>query len=418
MTVTRKWVGEVALAKLLEDMPAFAGLALWLRHVERPGLETLAATDGINVFYGPGFAKLSLKEQMTVMAHEVLHAALQHPLRGARFHKWSTTPVDHSLLNIAADALVNEALSALRWVSFPDGGVRLAALMKTAQANFLRSGRMPAEGGIFEKPASHWSMESLYLFLADSRSPAGKPFQQGGLDLMFAENPDQAETGVGGNDAADRGPAEGVNERRTQEWNKRLSRLAIGRKGADILRALQGDLPRSTTPWDVLMRRLVMHALQPNNEPTWLRPSRRGLLEPGLRKTKPAPRLAVCVDTSGSIDESILRRFGAEMRAIAGQTGAEMTVIVCDAAVTEVHKPRQGADPLIGVKMRGGGGTDFRPAFARAAQDKPDALVFLTDLMGTFPERPVSWPVFWAVPVASNTDPTAPFGRVIPILEG
>jgi predicted metal-dependent peptidase len=61
----------------------------------------------------------------------------------------------------------------------------------------------------------------------------------------------------------------------------------------------------------------------------------------------------------------------------------------------------------------GGGGTDFAPVFEYVEQQglAPQALVFLTDLYGPFPEREPHYPVIWV----STSSQVAPFGETIPV---
>jgi predicted metal-dependent peptidase len=120
------------------------------------------------------------------------------------------------------------------------------------------------------------------------------------------------------------------------------------------------------------------------------------------------------VDTSGSIDESLLRRFAAEVAAVLVQTEPLLRLIVCDADVHQVHdfSGREGAKLLRGFKFKGGGGTDFRPAIAEAAQWKPDLLIYLTDLQGDAGAEP-AFPVLWAVPEGKAS---APWGKVVELI--
>ena len=48
-------------------------------------------------------------------------------------------------------------------------------------------------------------------------------------------------------------------------------------------------------------------------------------------------RIALAVDTSGSIDESILRRFAAEVAAALAQSEPLLCLIVYDAGVHQIH---------------------------------------------------------------------------------
>ena len=102
-------------------------------------------------------------------------------------------------------------------------------------------------------------------------------------------------------------------------------------------------------------------------------------------------RIALAVDTSGSIDESILRRFVAEVASVLEKAEPLLRLIVCDADVHQVQdfSGREGAKLLRGFDFNGGGGTDFKPAIAEAAMWKPDLLDYLTDLQGDAGTEPV-----------------------------
>jgi len=88
-------------------------------------------------------------------------------------------------------------------------------------------------------------------------------------------------------------------------------------------------------------------------------------------------------------------------------------VLAVDADVQSVAQYRS-EDLPIHVDCKGGGGTDFRPAFRWVAENgiEPAALIYLTDLCGMFPDSDPGYPVLWV-----STDPTgaAPFGDVVPI---
>ena len=61
----------------------------------------------------------------------------------------------------------------------------------------------------------------------------------------------------------------------------------------------------------------------------------------------------------------------------------------------------------------GGGGTEFGPCFDWLDEHgiRPQTLVFLTDLYGSFPPSAPAYPVLWA----STGSQKAPFGAVIPM---
>ena len=112
---------------------------------------------------------------------------------------------------------------------------------------------------------------------------------------------------------------------------------------------------------------------------------------------------ARAVDTSGSIDDVLLGQFLGEMKAIMSLSGMLAYVISCDAAVHQVVLPGDNIPKLIG-----GGGTDFRPALSKAEELAVDAVVYLTDAQGTFPQD-CNLPVLWALTQKAEV----PFGKSI-----
>jgi predicted metal-dependent peptidase len=85
--------------------------------------------------------------------------------------------------------------------------------------------------------------------------------------------------------------------------------------------------------------------------------------------------------------------------------------VYCDAAVQSVQEFR--ASEAVRLEPKGGGGTDFRPAFEWVAKNdvSPVCLIYLTDLCcDSFPETP-EYPVLWV----TDSRRTAPFGETVRI---
>ncbi len=182
-------------------------------------------------------------------------------------------------------------------------------------------------------------------------------------------------------------------------------------------------------PWEPVLARAVRRAAGWTSgrvEPTWSRPSRRassvpGVLMPGMRR--PLPKVAMVVDTSGSVDDVLLGRALGEVDGVLrglGVPGAAVAVYACDAAVGAVTRVRRAAD----AGLVGGGGTDLRVgiAAATAARPRPDLVVVLTDGHTPWPTAP---PPGTAVVVAvlSRTGrpfpPTPPWAtRIECVLDG
>jgi hypothetical protein len=313
---------------------------------------------------------------------------------------------DERLYTLACDAIINTALEGAHGISPPAGSVTIKDLLKPLGQWDERD--QPAEA------VRRFSSEALYHLLAKN------------ADLINLRALDP--TGFAGGDltptsrgAKTEGAAQSGDEIRA--W---ASRLKAARSSlAGVLNRLTGEMPKVNTPWELILRSLLFRYARRKRRPDPSRPTRRWLaLEGELREREGVNlaferattsgrtgRIALAVDTSGSIDESLLRRFAAEVAAVLNQTEPLLRLIICDAEVRQIHdfSGREGAEALRGFQFRGGGGTDFRPAIAEAAKWKPDLLIYLTDLEGPAGDEP-AFPVLWAVPEDKSG---APWGRIV-----
>lgn len=125
-------------------------------------------------------------------------------------------------------------------------------------------------------------------------------------------------------------------------------------------------------------------------------------------------RIVLAVDTSGSC-LSYLPQFGAEMAALVKQLRpTELIVLYCDTEV--VHVDRFKPTDKITFDAHGGGGTSFHAPFKWVVDNKitdVDAFVYLTDLYGSYPDRPPRFPVLWAV--TEDSREKAAWGRQVPV---
>src|SRR4030095_12640734 len=192
---------------------------------------------------------------------------------------------------------------------------------------------------------------------------------------------------------------------------------AQGALGGDTARAI-GQAIKPSVDWRSLLRKYVQEVVR--SDYLWTRPSVRyvqhGIYLPVVPASACGP-IAVCVDTSGSIDDVLLAQFGKEIDTICSEVQpAHVDVIYCDAQVNRTERFDRG-EPIT-LQACGGGGTDFRPAFEQAdSLDVPPAvLIYLTDLMGSFPEVPPAYPVIWASygTHAAEYGYVPTFGEVIP----
>jgi len=96
-------------------------------------------------------------------------------------------------------------------------------------------------------------------------------------------------------------------------------------------------------------------------------------------------KIAVAIDTSGSMGEKELQFVFSEIFNILKLVKFEMTVIECDTMIQRTYKAK--AINEIDTKVAGRGGTSFTPVFKYLKEevrgsDKPDLLIYFTDGYG------------------------------------
>ncbi|MGA2928250.1 MAG: VWA-like domain-containing protein [Solirubrobacteraceae bacterium] len=116
---------------------------------------------------------------------------------------------------------------------------------------------------------------------------------------------------------------------------------------------------------------------------TYRRPSRRAsavpdVVLPSLRQ--PLPQVALVIDTSGSMSDSMLGQALGEVTGVLRSLGVarrNLRVIACDARAHRMQRVRD----LRAIRLEGGGGTDMGAGIdaAAALRPRPDLIIVLTD---------------------------------------
>ena len=395
-----------ALSHLGEVDAALAVLALWCRH--RDGTGT-TQTAGDVITYGPAFDLLGLPEQIGLVAHHVLHVALQHSARQSGLAERLGESFDTSLFGLAADGIINETL-ILAGHAIPRPAVTLTGLLSEAG--------LPAQSAV--GALEEWDASRLAMALHRDAKRAQRLRDWGktkGFEVDLATGEPENE-GKG---------------QSTSDWRNHVMRaFEAGRKagtGIGRLGAVLADLAPETVPWEILLRGLLALALTERPRASWRRPSgswvarmadaeHRGgpvpVFEPGRQRLDYQPRIVIGLDTSSSIDARTLQLFTAEAEAIVRRTGAEAHFLAFDETVfTQMRLDQNGWRQLRDLPLRTGGGTDFHDLFEKASKIRPSIAVILTDLDAPLPPAP-PFPILWAVP---HTVPDPPYGRVIGIFD-
>ncbi len=392
-----------ARTALLLDHPFFGALLLRLRLTECAAIETMA-TNGVVLFYNPSFLDgLSDRELVGVLAHEVMHPAMQHHTRrgGRKPRLW----------NIACDHAINPILTAGQ-LTLPDGALNDPKFADmNAERIYSLLDREDESGSPQNTPSpqsNNTSGAGESDQESDSESAPNVPSTPGGFgQVLDAPNPDHP-----GEPATD-----GQRSLQSQEWRIAVEQaqrtaLAAGKIPAGMKRMVE-QARHAPVDWREALRRFFSQTVPQDYR--WTPPNRRfvwaGLYLPGLHR-EGIGEIAIGVDCSGSISDKLLSKFSAEVNAIAAESRPELVrVLYCDAAIQRVDEFAAGEK--IELNPVGGGGTDFRPVFTYLEERhiEPRCLIFLTDLAGSFPDETPPYPVIWA----ATSDRTAPFGETVAI---
>jgi predicted metal-dependent peptidase len=406
-TQKRKWI-ETRSA-LLWKCPAFTSILFTMLCPKGNDLAAtftkdvpIAATDGSNLILNPDkFFEFSLDERVFIVAHEILHCVLNHCVLSLPMHRSGqvkyadgrSIPYDAKMMNVAMDLVINDTLIADKVGKFPKEGCHDPKIA-TRENSFM----------------------DAYRKLYDDQQKGGKgggqgqdPGQGGGFDVILDPG------SVKGQD-----PAQAAQQRSQTEWDTAVAAALASAKMQGKLPAnlerLLAEIVDPTVPWQDHIRAFFARRVGSGSY-DWRKPDRRLILRDiysPARAGNGCGTVVVAVDTSGSIGQRELDVFFGEMRGILDDVRPQQVHVVwCDAKVHKVDTVEDSQD-IPGLKPHGGGGTDFRPVFDWIDEQPapPDALVYLTDGLGRFPDQAPAYPVIWG-----NIYKQAkyPFGEVVEI---
>jgi predicted metal-dependent peptidase len=405
--------------------PFFGTLCLRLKLIAGD-LPTMA-TDGSRIVYNPAFVdELKPAELEGTLAHEILHCALGHHCRrGER---------DQELWNVATDFAINPILIGNGFM-LPAGALIDPAFANlSAEEIYARLLQRRSEENGVTKPKQHQTNADGGGAADPQATPGALPSDpksdgpprpvsdQGGRTAGEAVGPTSMRPGGFGEvwDATDeQGQTASPAERRRQEheWGIAAeqalrSAKAWGHEPAGIERPLS-ESRQSQQDWRAILRDFV--AATTPADYRWTPPNRRhiatGLYLPSVEH-RGLGEIVIAVDTSGSIGRHELEQFAGEISAISEEAQPEaIHVLYCDATVQCTQ--HFGTSEPVRLEPRGGGGTDFCPAFKWVDENNiaPVCFIYLTDLCcHSYPEAP-EYPVLWV----TDTRRTAPFGETLRI---
>lgn len=433
-----------ALKLVAANLPHLAGLCHSVRiKVTRKKPVAAIGSTGLMLVNPRVFSETSLPDLVFVVAHELMHLALDTFGRAGN--------ADPYLVNVAHDFVINDILAVELGRSVPLGGlVRHGARQESLEAIVTELAR----NGMGENPTGCWSVQrkkkkpkeppkpptsALGQALRDALKKAGKPLpedeEEPKPEQQDEEEPDcDCGDTLTGEEEAEHEPELGAKERSTirQQVRREAVRAVSlkelrdqfakhtesghGQGGADPGASetlMEAVATAYQPPWQLALQHWL-DAVAPGPR-SFARPSRRGadradgIVLPGRKREGWA--LHVVLDTSGSMVDTLPRVLGLLASFCEGAGVNQVHILQCDVGVTA----NEWLDPaeLAAYKITGFGGSDMSPAMNELSEDPEVAAVLvLTDGDIYIPPEEPPYAVLWGL-VDGNTSFNPDYGTVV-----
>ena len=371
-----------------KDFCLFSGVFM-VGKVEVSDVIPTACTNGKDVIYGRAFVDgLNDKELAFLVLHEAMHKAYRHLMVWQKIAK--ENPV---LANLAMDYVIN-----LQLVDYnkPD----VIQMPRDKDGNLM--------GALDEK---YRGMDTKQVY-----------------DLLKQEMENQPESGDGdgqGQEGQGDGKSKCLDDHdweNAQEMSEEEKEKLAGeidqalREGAMLAGKMNGNLSKEMdellhpkVDWKEALREFVKTAMMGNDRSTWRKPHKRyigmNIVMPSYHSEK-IGRIAVGVDTSGSIGTAELSQFLGEVKSICDEVKPEgIDLLYWDSRVAkhEVYNGNEVETLTDATKPAGGGGTEpgCVPQYMTKNNLIPECTVMLTDGYffggGCGDWSGVNSPVLWCV---------------------
>lgn len=449
---------EALKRKMLVKYPFFGSVVAGVKYKEERSVGT-AGTDGKTIYYNPDFLeKLSTDEQTFIFAHEVCHIAFNHILRseGKNPQIWNT----------ATDAVINQFLKrdGLKMV---EGGVDIAdavnydaeqlynKMMQEQQQNQSGSGngqqdqnqeqQQNQRGSGNNQQDQNQEQQQNQSGSGNGQQDQNKEQQDVGHDThslwedaVKKHKEERAKTSEKKESLLDRllnrkkeeQPKEKTEIEKKQEELEEMGEKDAFKKNRDEKKqqleelkqaiAKQASTPGTSTnrdirtvsdigtakpliDWRYILREAITYDVDWSYKNATLED---GVLTANLEEI-PTPETEIVLDTSGSINEILLKNFLRECKNILQQSRVKVGCF--DTEFYGFHDIRTEED-IESMKFEGGGGTDFDVAvnaFSRRVENK----IIFTDGEASMPDMPID--AIWIVFGNEKINPKG--GRVINI---
>lgn len=361
----------------------------------------VAATNDKNMFINPEtFFKYTLDERIFICVHEICHSMFNHCGLFYRLQKDGeirytdgiVLPYHVNIMQVAADCVIN------------DINIR-ADVGKAPKDCWHLPKLIPGTMGVLD------AYRKLYKEIKKRKKSGGgssdEPIKGKSFDVHLKPGSGSGKT-----------PAEAESERDPQQW---INAINAAMESAKLAGRLPANLERMfcatmevTVDWREHLQIMVDKTLGREGH-SWMfldgEMAIRGIGFPG-RVQFGCDLISVFLDTSGSINQKTMDYFTSNLANIVEVVHPKRLIVAQVDATIHSWQDIDDISDLEG-KVRGGGGTSFKPPFERLELEgeQPDMVIYFTDLYGEFPRPEPDYPIIWAC----INDQKGPYGLTVKV---
>ena len=411
--------------KMLVKYPFFGSVVASIGYKENKDIPT-AGTDGETIYYNPEYLEgLSVEEQTFIFAHEVCHIAFNHILR--------SEGKNHKLWNIATDGVINQFLKR-DGLKMASGGVDIVEainydaeqlyekLLQEKQQRQQDNGEtqnqeqnqeQSSDGGQSggesgedsqkedksKQDVGHDTHSMWEQAVKKHKEQQEKTDQKESLlDKLLGKDKDKTELekkqeeleSIGEKDAFKKNLED--KKKQLEELKEAISKQAAAQAGTSTNRDIRtvNDIgtAKPLIDWRYVLREAIKYDVDWSYKNATLED---GVVSANLEE-QPMPETEIVLDTSGSINEVLLKSFLRECKNILQHT--KLKVGCFDTEFYGFHEIRTEED-IEKMRFEGGGGTDFDVAVGSFSRRVENKIIF-TDGKASMPDMPLDaiWIVF------------------------
>ena len=388
---------QKAKARLMLEHPYFGTVASSLKLERNDELLTFTS-DGEKMRYNAEYLdRLSVTEVEFVMANGAMHSVLQHQHRTSGRTKW--------LWQTATDYVVNGMLvkNGMQPPEYANYEAKFDGMYAEEVYEILRA-------EMTDNSQHSMQQEEQQITDTDDKHAENLHMQKENTPDMNAENRQEEAHADEKEERASTADSDESNEEMKEQFEQIFQKLKRqGNLPADLELVVPEYFSHKVDWREFLYGYIASHAKSTYSfTPPNMKYLYRGIYLPSL--SSDLLRIIVAIDTSGSIDDTLLGTFLGEVSSLMQQyPNYEIDLITADAKI-QSHKVFLPGETLE-YEISGGGGTDFRPVFEFIDREinYPTLLLYFTDGEGRFPDMEASYDVLWVMPEVKEV----PFGEVV-----